>query len=89
MQDTSNAVMGALLIHDVANPASVANPSVKLENQILQFSSGSFHGGIWRNAYTIDSIGAMAAVSFYLNKYAPVLTVGVAGVAGWVAWLLK
>jgi len=89
MQDTSNAVMGALLIHDVANPKSVAHPSVPLANQILLFSGNSFHGGIWRNAFTIDSIGAVAAVAYYLNKYAPYLGVGAASFGAYLAWLIQ
>lgn len=88
-QDTSNAVMGALLIHDVCNPASKAQPSTPLSNPTLQFSVGAFHGGIWRCAFTIDSIGALAATAFYLDRYKAGIVGGVAALGGWVAWVAQ
>ncbi len=81
--------MGALLIHDISSVAAVTNPVVPLENQVLLFSSGAFHGGIWRNAFTIDSIGAVAAAAFYAKKYASVLTAVGAGFIAWASWLAK
>lgn len=72
-QETSNAVMGALLIHDIRNTKSVAHPQTALTNPLKLFTSGSFHGGIWRCAYKINSMGEVAAVSFYLKQSAPYL----------------
>jgi len=68
-QETSNAVMGAILIHDLRNKDGVAQPSTKLRHPLELFASGSFHGGIWRMAYKIDSIGEISAVAFYLKHY--------------------
>jgi len=69
-QETSNAVMGALLIHDIRNEKSVSNPAkVKLKNPQELFREGSFHGGIWRMGYKINSIGEVAAVTYYLKIY--------------------
>jgi hypothetical protein len=68
-QETSNAVMGALLVHDIVNTESTANPAKSLRNPLELFAFGAFHGGIWRCAYKIDSIGAIAALSYYLDQY--------------------
>jgi hypothetical protein len=62
-QETSNAVMGALLLHDALDRSSVAHAS--LRHPLDLFASGSFHGGIWRAAYKIDSIGEVAALIYY------------------------
>jgi hypothetical protein len=43
-QDTSNAVMAALLIHDIRNDKAAANPANKLRNPLELFTYGSFHG---------------------------------------------
>ena len=78
---TSKAVMLAILANDIRNAKSVANPKVKLDNPNQLFSSGSFHGGVWRSAYTVDSIGEVS-VFIYFAKCAlpfvgPLLGVGV------------
>jgi len=89
-QETSNAVMGALLIHDVTNPLSAANPKFKLEHPQLLFSYGSFHGGIWRCGYKIDSMGEVAALIYYTkSNLGLVSAVSVAIVSGVVYVVLK
>eukprot|EP00912_Choanoflagellata_sp_UC4_P001204 UC4_evm2s754 len=56
-QETSNAVMCALLIHDILNPSSAKNPKTKkLKNPIQLFATGAFHGGVWRCPYQVGSI---------------------------------
>jgi len=82
LQETSNAVMGAILIHDFRNTKSVAHPNIKLSNPQQLFSSGAFHGGIWRMAYKMNSIGEIAALAYYVkNNYYILGIVGVALVA--------
>lgn len=61
-QETSNAVMSALLINDVRNENSVANPKIPLSNPLELFKDNSFHGGIWRCGYTVGSIGAVSVL---------------------------
>jgi len=61
-QETSNAVMSALLIHDIRNPNSIANPQRKLDNPLELFKENSFHGGIWRCGYTVGSIGEVSVL---------------------------
>merc|ERR1712154_245474 len=55
--ETSNAVMSAILFSDLNNAKSAGNPKSKLNNPNQLFSFGSFHGGNWRCAYMVDSIG--------------------------------
>mmetsp|Transcript_1300 Transcript_1300/g.2391 ORF Transcript_1300/g.2391 Transcript_1300/m.2391 type:complete len:533 (-) Transcript_1300:30-1628(-) len=75
-QDTSNAVMGALLVYDVMCPSSVAHPSAKkLDNPLLLFSENAFHGGMWRMAFKMDSIGEVAALVHWTRELWPVLVV--------------
>lgn len=45
-QETSNAVMGAILINDMKNPKSPANPKIPLKNQLELFAYNSFHGSV-------------------------------------------
>merc|ERR1712000_516291 len=61
-QETSNAVMGALLINDIRNANSVSHPNRKLDNPLELFSENSFHGGIWRCGYTVGSIGEVSVL---------------------------
>ena len=88
-QETSNAVMGALLIHDIRNPKAPGNPgAISFDNPLELMSYCSFHGGVWRCAYTIDSIGVVSAVVYYLNQYSFHLLSGVTLVTAYFHWLM-
>mmetsp|Transcript_1446 Transcript_1446/g.2415 ORF Transcript_1446/g.2415 Transcript_1446/m.2415 type:complete len:529 (+) Transcript_1446:88-1674(+) len=71
-QDTSNAVMGALLIHDVQNKNSVAYPQkVPLKHPLDLITSGAFHGGMWRMSCKMDSIGEAAVLLHWFTVLKP------------------
>jgi hypothetical protein len=63
--ETSNAVMSAILFSDLNNPKSVANPDTKISNPNQLFSYNSFHGGLWRAAYEVDSIGETSVLIYF------------------------
>lgn len=81
--ETSNAVMSAILLHDLNDSSSSGNPKTQLSNPNQLFSYGSFHGGVWRCAYEIDSIGE-ASVFLYFGRLAQpyLLAVGAIAAAG-------
>lgn len=79
-QELSLSLMGALLIHDLRNPRSAANPANELAHPLCLFQATSFHGGIWRCPYTIGSIGIPSALRFYCTAFSTQIAVGV-GVA--------
>jgi len=78
--ETSNAVMSALLFYDLNDPDSPASPKNKLSNPNQLFSYESFHGGVWRCAYEVDSIGE-ASVFIYFGRVAYPWVSGFAAVA--------
>mmetsp|Transcript_61557 Transcript_61557/g.169183 ORF Transcript_61557/g.169183 Transcript_61557/m.169183 type:complete len:618 (+) Transcript_61557:563-2416(+) len=86
-QETSNAVMGALLIHDIRNTKAYSYPAFKLNNPLQLFEHGSFHGGVWRCAFKISSIGEMSAVAYYLKTYSLQISAGSAAFGAAVMWL--
>lgn len=59
---TSTALMAALLVHDLRNPQSAANPTTHLDNPMDLFVVGANHGGLWRSAYAPRSVLGIAAV---------------------------
>ena len=77
--ETSKAVMLALLTNDIRNPKSVANPKVKLDNPNQLFASNSFHGGVWRSAYKVSTIGEVS-VFIYFAKCATPYVGGLLGI---------
>lgn len=87
-QETSNTVMGALLIHDMRNKEGHANPGAavnkELENPLCLFRSNSFHGGVWRTAYTLNTIGTGAVLYALRNK----IYAGLAGVGAVVGFVI-
>lgn len=87
-QETSNAVMATLLIHDLRNKKAASHPGV-VANPITLFSEGAFHGGIWRCAFEIGSIGEVAALAFYLRTKTLQILLGVGAVVGWASWLIR
>lgn len=59
---TSNTLMAAMLVHDLRNTKSIAQPSVTLEHPQQLFWHGANHGGLWRNPYAARSVLGMAVV---------------------------
>lgn len=59
---TSTTLMAAMLVHDLRNPASSANPATELSNPMDLFTSGANHGGLWRVAYAPRSVLGIAAL---------------------------
>lgn len=59
---TSTALMAAMLVHDLRNPLSTANPSTPLKNPMDLFVEGANHGGLWRSAYAPRSVLGIAAL---------------------------
>mmetsp|Transcript_20526 Transcript_20526/g.56660 ORF Transcript_20526/g.56660 Transcript_20526/m.56660 type:complete len:751 (+) Transcript_20526:108-2360(+) len=77
--ETSNAVMSAILMYDLNDPKSSGNPKTPHSNPNQLFSYGSFHGGVWRCAYEIDSIGE-ASVFLYFGRVAQPYLLAAGGV---------
>lgn len=59
---TSNTLMAAMLVHDLRNPKSVAQPGTFLEHPHELFWSGANHGGLWRNPYAARSVLGLAVM---------------------------
>eukprot|EP00004_Rigifila_ramosa_P026569 TRINITY_DN832_c0_g1_i1.p1 TRINITY_DN832_c0_g1~~TRINITY_DN832_c0_g1_i1.p1 ORF type:complete len:530 (-),score=132.65 TRINITY_DN832_c0_g1_i1:363-1910(-) len=61
-QETSNAVMAALLLNDVNSEKR------KFDNPWELFQVAPFHGGVWRGAYKMTSIGEVSAALYFFDK---------------------
>lgn len=92
-QDTTNAVMASLLIHDLLNEKGPKNGKNKAEfgmdNTLKLFSTQGVHGGLWRCAYTINSLGETSALVYFLGERTVQLGLGAAVallVAGYFAF---
>lgn len=59
---TSTTLMAAMLVHDLRNTSSSANPATDLANPMDLFVSGANHGGLWRAAYAPRSVLGIAAL---------------------------
>ena len=59
---TSTALMAAMLVHDLRNPGSSANPATPLASPMDLFVEGANHGGLWRAAYSPRSVLGIAAL---------------------------
>ena len=59
---TSNTLMAAMLVHDLRNPKSVANPDTPTQHPLELFWAGANHGGLWRNPHAARSVLGMAVV---------------------------
>jgi len=81
-QETSNAVMSSILIHDLSNKQAVANPSVPLKNPLEMFKYNSFHGGVWRIPYKVGTIGEVSVIIHFIKVLRPYLLLIFAILAG-------
>ena len=75
--ETSNSVMSAILFSDLNDPENASNPKVKLNNPNELFKYGSFNGGTWRCAYSVDSIGEASVLLYFMREAKPYLMTGI------------
>jgi hypothetical protein len=66
--ETTNALMGVLLVHDLCSESSAANPDTPLANPLELFMRGANHGGLWRAPMQIRSVLEIAAVRGLLGR---------------------
>merc|ERR1712241_305367 len=66
-QGTTNTLMTAVLLNDLADPTSVANPNVRLGHPIELHARNACHGGAQRMAYTLGSIGETSLLAYGLT----------------------
>ena len=69
--ETTNAIMAALWIHDLRNPASVANPEVSLNHPLELMMSAANHGGLWRVPYLARTALPFAALYGFATDNLP------------------
>ena len=65
-----NALMAAMLVHNLRNPASAANPGTHLQHPLDLFVEGANPGGMWRCAYEPNTIMAAATVAGLFERRA-------------------
>jgi len=66
-QSTTNALMAALLLHDLLDKASPANPAVKLVHPLELQARNACHGGAQRCGEGLGTIGEAAAALYILK----------------------
>ena len=59
---TTNALMAAMWVHDLRNPAAVARPEVPLAHPLDLICAAANHGGLWRVPYLPRSVLPFAAL---------------------------
>ncbi len=59
---TSNTLMAALLVHDLHDPNTVADPAVPLAHPCELFTQAAAHGGLWRQPFAPRSVLPAAAL---------------------------
>jgi hypothetical protein len=65
---TAAALMAALLVHDLRNPESPANPAVPLAHPLQLLTDAACHGGLWRMPYAARSALPAAALLGMLQR---------------------
>lgn len=59
---TASSLMAALLVHDLRNPAAVADPAVVLTHPLRLLADAAHHGGLWRMPFAARSALPVAAL---------------------------
>jgi len=72
-QSTTNALMTALLLNDLMDEASPANPAVKLPHPLELQARNACHGGAQRCGEGLGTIGEAAAALYILNHPAAIV----------------
>ena len=71
--------MAAMLMHDTLNAAGPKNAKNRkkhnVDNSLELFRTQGVHGGLWRSAYKLDSLGEGCALIYFAGIGAPYLAV--------------
>jgi len=59
---SSTALMAGLLVHDLRNPRSTAQPDTPLAHPLDLLAANAIHSGLWRTAYAPRSVLTFAAM---------------------------
>ncbi|OTG65535.1 hypothetical protein [Acinetobacter silvestris] len=70
--ETTNAIMAALWVHDLHNPASVANPETPMQHPLELMMEGANHGGLWRVPYLARTALPFAAIYGFAADKLPI-----------------
>ncbi len=65
---TTNALMAALWVHDLRNPAALSDPRVPLRHPLELIMQGANHGGMWRQPYLPRSVLPLAALAGFTRR---------------------
>lgn len=65
---TASSLMAALLVHDLRNPRSVADPGTPLPHPLLLFADAAHHGGLWRSPFAARSALPVASLTGTLRR---------------------
>ena len=65
---TTNALMAALWVHDLRNPAALSDPKVPLRHPLELIMQGANHGGMWRLPYLTRSVLPLAALAGFTRR---------------------
>ena len=68
--DTCNALMALLLVRDLNDPSSAANPATPLAHPSQLFTDAANHGGLWRSPFSARSVLGVAAVVGMIERAA-------------------
>ncbi len=68
--ETCNALMALLLVRDLNDPRSAAEPSVPLAHPSMLFTDAATHGGLWRSPFSPRSVLGVAAVIGMIERAA-------------------
>jgi hypothetical protein len=86
---TSNSVMTALLLHDLNDPTSAAQPSAKLPrtgSPLELFAECAVHGGTFRSPFKTNSYTEVAALVYFADQATPYVVGAGAALAGGVMY---
>lgn len=67
---TTNALMAAMLVRDLRDPRSAADPAVELAHPTQLFTDAAAHGGLWRSPFSPRSVLGVAAVVGMIERAA-------------------
>jgi hypothetical protein len=65
---TTNAIMAALLIHDLRNDGCPTSPAVAIPHPLALFMNEAVHGGLWRTGLQLRSVIEIAAIRGLISR---------------------
>ena len=84
--ETVQCLMTLIMVRDLTSWKALGDPGTPSKFHLDFLVENSWHGGMWRSPYSMDSVGVYCIVMYYVKKYLLPLLALVGAIGFFLIW---